>query len=255
LRPPSSSELTEFLARDLLAGREPGERLPSEREIATRYSVSRPVVREALRALQERGLVEIMPGRGTFVRGLTANDLARPMDRLLRNQATPHHLVEARTMLEGRAAELAALRATPEDLTEIVKAYEAFEAADSILDRVRADIAFHAAIARASHNPVLDTMFRSVSIFVIELMLRSLDDPEIVAKGAPFHGDVLAAIQRRDPVAAREAMEAHVMLAEQLFGDDFDASLESLARRKVHLLLGREATLEDVLASAPLDLP
>jgi GntR family transcriptional repressor for pyruvate dehydrogenase complex len=254
MRPPSSSELTEILAQDLLTARKPGSRLPSEREITGRYGVSRPVVREALRALQERGLVEIVPGRGTFVRDPTANDLARPMDRLLRSQATPRDLVEARTMLECRAAQLAAERATEEDLDRIAKAHAAFESATTVLDRARADIAFHGAIARASHNPVLDTMFRAISIFVIELMLRSLDDPDVVAKGAPYHGHVLDAIRRGDGESARAAMEAHILLAEKLFGADYDVPLESIARRKVHRLFGREATLEEVLATAPLDL-
>jgi GntR family transcriptional repressor for pyruvate dehydrogenase complex len=230
MRPPTSNELMELLVRDLLAGRESGDRLPSERETAGRFGVSRPVVREALRALQERGLVEILPGRGTFVRGPSADDLARPMDRLLRDQATPRDLVEARTMLECRTAQLAAERATDADVARIACAYEAFESAASVHDRVRADLAFHGAIAVAAHNPVLDTMFRSISTFVIELMLRSLSDPEVVAKGAPYHGKVLVAIRRRDPKRAGAAMVAHVELAAALYGADYDRSLESLAR-------------------------
>lgn len=230
MRPPTSAELMEFLVQDLLTGRESGSRLPAEREVASRYGVSRPVVRETLRALQERGLVEILPGRGTFVRRLSADDLARPMDRLLRGRVTPRDLVEARAMLEGRTAQLAAERATDADVALINSAYEAFESASSLTDRVRADLAFHGAIAAAAHNPMLDTMFRSISVFVQEMMLRSLSDPEVVAKGTPYHGKVLAAIRRGDPKRAGASMVAHVELAAVLFGADYDRSLESLAR-------------------------
>src|ERR671921_226020 len=90
------AELVNRLASEITSGRLPvGARLPSERQLAERLKVSRPVVREVLRSLEERGLIEVSPGRGAFVRGLRGADVVGPLDTIYRRKATPRDLVEA----------------------------------------------------------------------------------------------------------------------------------------------------------------
>lgn len=242
------SRLTsELLNRQL----DPGTKLPSERQLAERFGISRPIVREVLRELQERGLVEIAPGRGTFVRAVGAHDAARLVETLYRRgQATPRHLVDARTMLECRAAELAAGQATADDLVAVKRALRGFDESVGLLDRARADIAFHALIARASHNPVIEIMFGSIAGLVFELMLRSLSDAAVAGEGTPYHHTVVDAISANDPDQASAAMRGHITLASQAYGSELDESLERTARRQVDELLGRSTSLESVIASA-----
>lgn len=250
--PPSRDGLITTLTDDILDGRyPPGAKLPSERDLSDRYAMSRPMVREVLRSLAERGLIRILAGRGAYVRAAGSTDLAGPMDALARqNGATPRHLVEARAMLERQAAALAAERADPDDLAAMQAAVEAFDHARTVVERARGDLAFHALVAKASRNPVIETMFGSIAPLVLEMQLRSLDDPEVLHRGGPLHRVVLDAIRGRDGEAASAAMHDHVTLAYDLFGEDLDASLEVIARRKVARLLGPGTTLEDVIAQA-----
>ena len=248
--PGSRQRLVERLNRELLDHTmAPGSRLPSERQLAERFQISRPVVREVLRQLQERGLVEIHPGRGAFVRQVNTFDAARMADSLYRRgQATPRHLVDARSVLETKAAELAALAATESEIAAMAAALRRFDAAAGVIERAQADIAFHALIARASRNPVIELMFGSIARFVFELMLRSLDDPSVVHRGAPHHHGILDAIRARDAATARSVMEEHITIAVDLYGDDIDEPLDSLARRRMGDI--DSAALDDIIAAA-----
>lgn len=248
--PLSRQDLIEELTDKIMDGEiAPGGKLPSERHLSEHYAMSRPIVREALRTLQERGLIQVVAGRGAFVRTAGSTDLARPMDALARQRgATPRHLVEARAMLERQAASLAAQRAGQAEIAALERTVAAFEGARNVLDRARTDLAFHALIAKASRNPVIETMFGSVAPLIFEMQLRSLDDPTVVAQGGPLHRVVLRAIIARDAEGAAGAMHTHVTLANELFGDDLDATLEAIARRKVARLLGPDTRLEDVIA-------
>lgn len=231
--------LTERLELELLSGRPPaGSRLPSERKLADRFGVSRPMIREVLRGLQERGLIEVSPGRGTYVRNFHWSDAVRPLDTIYRRRRpTPRDLVQARMMLERETASLAAEQATDEDLEAIEAALERFDASRDIVARAQADIDFHAAVARASRNPVIETMFGSIRSLAFELMLRSLGDRDVTREGVPYHHEVFAAIRDRDPARAREAMAGHLTLALRTYGNDLDQSLDLVARRQVEQLL------------------
>jgi GntR family transcriptional regulator, transcriptional repressor for pyruvate dehydrogenase complex len=250
---PTRAGLSARLEADILSGRvAEGEKLPSERELAGRYGVSRPVVREAMRTLIERNLVEAVPGRGTYVRAARSTDAAPGMDTLLRRrQPTPRDLVEARTMLECTAAELAARRADVADLAAMADALGRLDAAADVIERARYDLAFHLAIARAAHNPVIETMFGAISGLTIELMLRSLADPVVAPTSLPYHRTIYDGIRTNDAVGARAAMAAHLAVAARTYGADLDRSLESVARRELARLLEPGVTLEDLLATVP----
>jgi GntR family transcriptional repressor for pyruvate dehydrogenase complex len=98
---------------------------------------------------------------------------------------------------------------------------------------------------------VVETMFGAITGLTIELMLRSLADPAITRVSVPYHGEILRAIQARDPEGARIAMIDHLEVASRTYGDDLDRSLESVARRELARLLDPGVTLETLLASVP----
>ncbi|MDX6504546.1 MAG: GntR family transcriptional regulator, transcriptional repressor for pyruvate dehydrogenase complex [Gaiellaceae bacterium] len=243
------SEVASQLESEVLSGGlEAGTKLPSERELALRLGVSRPLVREALRSLVERGLVEISPGRGAFVRAASTAEAVRPLgSHYLRQKITPHHLIEVRMIIEPAAARLAATRATDQEIDALGHAVEQINSAENVLERARWDITLHALVARMSRNPVIETTFESIATLVFELMLRSLSDSKIQAASAPFHKAVYEAIRDRDPDRAYDAMLAHHESGGKFYGKDLDSSLDVVARRELERLLGPTATLESVI--------
>ncbi|BDZ48165.1 transcriptional regulator [Frondihabitans sucicola] len=249
--PLGRDQLLERLMQSLVGGDfNPGDKLPSERQLAETYNVSRPVIREVMQRLKERGILHIAPGSGAFLRESTPLDWARPLDALGSHRAaTTRQLVEARVMLEVRAASLAAERATPEDLENLQRALAAFAGTTDLFERARCDIAFHSLIARSSHNPVIEMMFGAIAPLVFEVMLRSLSDSKVTERGEPFHALILGAIRAGDPGAASAAMDEHITLASTLFGTDFDAQLNTLAGRSDHVLFGSGVGLEEVIAN------
>lgn len=233
----------------------PGTKLPSERQLADRFAVSRPIVREALRTLVERNLIDVRPARGAYVRSANVAEAAARLENLFRlSFVTPRQLTEARQMLETTAAGLAAERASEVDCLQISQALERCEQAPNILDQARQDLAFHRAIVRASANPVIEAMFMSIAALTFQLMLRSLIDKEVVEESLPYHRAVYEAIASRDPQAASAAMQRHLDVARVRYGSDFDASLESIARSEISGLIPDEMAFAGLLdASGKVD--
>jgi len=250
--PPDRFVLAQLIESELVDQQPPGSRLPPERTLATRFGVSRPVVREALRGLAERGVIEVRPGRGTFTRQVGAADAVRQLDPLLRRRATPRLLVEARLMLECESAALAARRADDNQLAAMASALAAFDRAEGPVDKARFDIAFHLLVAQAAHNPVIELMYNAVAVPVFELMVRSLADPTVGHEGAAYHQQILAAIRAGDDEAARSAMREHISLALQRYGTDLDEPVDVLAQREIRRLLGPLATLDGILTTVRL---
>lgn len=193
----------------------PGDRLPSEREIAEQLQVSRPAVREAFSALEMIGLIEIRPGEGTFVK---SGDVITPFALLLSMEGDTtqaREMLEVRLPLEAQAAYLAANRATPEDLVTIEQCLARMER-DLQEDDLgeRADWEFHMAVALASHNSLLaramhylqDALKNSIEtarhrLFRIEGMPAQLLEE---------HRQVFEAIRAGDVQRARDAMIHHI---------------------------------------------
>ena len=228
-----------------------GDALPSERALSESLGVSRSLVREVLRGLEQRGLIEIVPGKGAYARDPGMTEAARAMREAFHaDHATPRHLIEARDTLERQIAALAAQRATPGDLALLERALHDFETADGLVAQAAADIAFHSLLARASHNPVLATMFDSISSMVFETMLRSLADSATARRGGPVHRRILDAVARGDALEASAVASEHIHLAEDTYGADLDERLDRLVADILHRAYGREVPLEEVVQSA-----
>jgi DNA-binding FadR family transcriptional regulator len=206
------------LQKSLMDGRyEPGTSLPSIEELASSFGVSQPVVREALRILSEKGLVDVRHGDGTYAREPQASDLAEAMSLVVhwRAKDRPGYLLavmEFREIVESAASRLAAERCTPADLDAVTAAYEACATAARAGDTATAhefDIKFHAAIAQASHNPLLALMFEVTSpLFKDVRLVTAAMRKEYQRTRA--HQRILEAILARNGEVAAEAGAEHV---------------------------------------------
>lgn len=253
----TQSSVDNWIEQRIISGELPvGSKLPSERQLAERFGVSRPVVREALRSLSARNLVDIQPGRGAFVRSASTTDAAYGLRMLFRRfQITSRDFIEARTMIEGTAAALAAERHQQADAAAMESALLQFERADGIIEQARGDMAFHMAIARASRNPMVETMLGSITSLIVELMLRSLGDPDVARVSVPYHRIIFQAITDGDGERARAAMTDHLAVAATHYGEDYDRNLESVARRELTRLFSPGFTLDDLLDATVGDEP
>jgi GntR family transcriptional repressor for pyruvate dehydrogenase complex len=193
---------------------EAGARLPSERELASQFGVSRTVVREAMRALVAKGLVTIENGRGTVVHAPSALEAAETMSRLLKMQPGGfdyEKVVEVRRVLETNIAELAAARRTPADIASmeaiLIEAESKIDDPDAFVEE---DIAFHRALASATHNEIFLVILESISQMLIEGRLLALRIPGTPARSIEYHRRILDAVRLGRATAARNAMDSHM---------------------------------------------
>jgi DNA-binding FadR family transcriptional regulator len=194
-----------------------GSRLPSEPELAATFSVSRPVVRQALVRLREEGVIQSLRGSGNYVIGVD-DLLAEKLSRSSSPQQLQHLLddLEFRLVIEPEAACLAALRRSPADMQRIEAALRRFEeahASGAITHHF--DYLFHEAIAVAATNPRFVEAIHALEYQPDDerLLLRHLVHFQPSARGTAViaeHAEVLNLIKRRDGEAAREAMRAHI---------------------------------------------
>lgn len=232
----SAPEIVAALEDEILSGRlTTGTRLPSERILSEQFSVARSAVRESLRILEERSLISVSVGRGSFVREFKPTDGAISAELLARGGfVTARDLIVARESLEPAAAELAARNRTDDDMERLESALQHLEVTH-LPHSADADLAFHSAIMEASHNPVLQVMFGSIRALTHAMMARSQSDPDVI--GAVPHSKILAPIREQNPEAAREAMTEHIRAASSFYGDDdLDRPLADMlqSRAEVH---------------------
>ena len=190
-----------------------GSQLPAERDLAKQFGVSRTAVREAIKALQEKGLVDAFPGRGTFVTNGTSNPMRRSLDRILKSGETDGwgYLVEVREILEPGIAALAAIRADDQDLTAMRDALAVMDQAGRDTDAfIEADLDFHLALAEAAGNPIVLSLIDSIVGLLREQRLRIFSIGGGPERGQCHHKRILDAIERHDPNEARAAMQAHL---------------------------------------------
>jgi DNA-binding FadR family transcriptional regulator len=186
----------------------PGSRLPKEAELADRFQVSRIVVREAMKILEDRGVVEVRAGRGTVTVAPSPDRVKESLLRLFGDQPVPtmqemELLHELRQVLEETSASLAAVRATSEDLVAIEGAVNAMSREDGdIAATIEADLNFHRAVMRATHNPYLEMVADPVmSVFLLQIKLT-----DSVQMGLDLHREIFLQIQARNSVGARQAV-------------------------------------------------
>ena len=192
-----------------------GEKLPGENDLAEKYGVSRNVVREALKALKENGLVRIQTGKGTYVSQVTTKPISQALGRLFlanSDKFSVNHFYEVRCMLEPACSRLAAERATDEDVRKIVSTIHNMELnQNDTAGWSNADLDFHLAIAVSAHNPLVLSIMEPLTDSLRKVISVGHEDPQGSIYGLEAHHAILNAIQQRDPEAAEKNMLEHLI--------------------------------------------
>src|SRR6202167_1257283 len=191
----------------------PGDQLPAERDLAQRLGVSRTAVREAVKALREKGLVEAYSGRGTFVTDGTSQAARQSFDLMVKigQQEGGPHLAELRLILEPGSAALAAVRAKEDDLIALREAVAVMDRAqDDPEAYIEADLDFHLALAETVANPLILSLIDSIVGLLREQRIKIFNVEGGPQRGQVHHKRILEAMERRDPEMARSAMRAHL---------------------------------------------
>lgn len=215
----SRDTLSDQVARQLLDFIEtrdlkPGALLPSEQKLARDFKVSRPVIREALRSLAGKSIIEIVNGKGAIIKPLNAQPLGLFFQRALQiEQGSILAILEVRQGLEMQSARLAAERRTDEEQARLKDIVEAMRAHLHNTDRyVNLDVEFHVHIAQTTHNAILHhiiTSIRTALADAIRAGLRRQQSTEAREQVQQTHEAIFEAIARGDGPAAERAMLAH----------------------------------------------
>ena len=187
----------------------PGERLPPERELAEEFGVSRPTVREAMIALEIRGIVEARRGSGIYVSAISVSDANEPEQDI-----GPFEVTEARRLFEGESAALAAAIITDEELENLEYLLDILGTHPGSEIGERADRDFHVTIAEATRNSAIASVVENLwDMRYMSPMCMKMFDRAREAGVQPRpddHREILKALKARDPQAARTAMRRHL---------------------------------------------
>jgi GntR family transcriptional regulator, transcriptional repressor for pyruvate dehydrogenase complex len=242
----SLPKVSDAVARDLeqriLEGSlKAGDRLAPERELAVELGVSRSSLREALQKLVMRGMLVRRQGEGTFVTDRLDAGFSDPWEEMLRDHPSVREdLLEIRHLLEAKAAECAAGRATDVDRERILHCLEQLEetfAGDDLDQQVERDLAFHQAIAEASHNAIIGHLTASLHKLTRDHIQRNLSElmrlPEARELLRQQHRNVWAGIERGNAEQARTAAAEHIDYVRERLTETLrrDVRRESALRR------------------------
>lgn len=207
----------------------PGESLPSERELMTRFGVGRPAIREALQALANLGLITISHGERARVREVTAQAAVRQIDSVaqLLLSASPEsldHLKEARRFFEQGMVRRAAETATESDIAELRDLLERQQSAvGDAVAFIRADIAFHTRIAAISGNPIYaavsETMLNWLQEYHAHMLIWQGKSERTLAE----HEAIIDRIEAHDPDGAEQAMTSHLDRSNHLYAHSHES--------------------------------
>lgn len=204
------------------------EKLPSEQELGEKFGVSRNVIREALKLLKERGLVESRNGLGSYITKPDGENLSAIMTRMIViDHISYKDIYETRSILEVAACEKAAVNATEAELKEMEALLEKLKDRSlSIKERRETDFAFHIAIARSAGNPLLISMIEAMRNVFIWMIEKGILFPGGIEDAIMRHAKILAALKERDPHLAMASMYSHLAFSCKLVENYFDGKQE-----------------------------
>lgn len=208
----------------------PGDRLPPERELIEIFRISRPSLREALRALSILGVIESRHGGGAFVTNLEAQTLLAPLDFFLSlSQSNLYDAFESRRVIEVEIVRKAAVNASLKDIDDLHAMIAAHTTVinDPIGFRIL-DSRFHEKLSVLAGNVILQRIAYGLYNLCLDIRRRATAEPGIIAQSTADHKRIVAAISARDETAAQEAMKTHL------------AHIEASTRRFAGLKHGQE---------------
>lgn len=191
-----------------------GDALPNESNLAEYLDVSRPTMREVVRTLAERGVLEVVHGRGTFVQPQTewidVQTLVYAISRQLDEREVGLYLTQLRRMLEVGSAGIAAERITDDELAELKKSVNAYREASDPAEVTAADVRFHSQILEATGNPFIKAVILPLQDALNNSRLITNSYSEIRSRALGHHEAILEALSSHDATAAKDAMRAHM---------------------------------------------
>ena len=194
-----------------------GDKLPAERELAKQFGVSRTVIREAVRALVAKGMLEVRMGSGTIVCAPSAASISQSMALYLRGNQRQFdfaHVLEVRSVLEVEIAGLAAERHTVEDVQKMWTILKQAIEIDTREIFIQWDMDFHLLLAQATHNDLFPLLLDSVAEVMRTTRAMAFDIPGAPARSYKYHSAILEQVEKGDRNMARRAMRDHLIEAE-----------------------------------------
>jgi DNA-binding FadR family transcriptional regulator len=202
------------IQRQILEGKlPPGTMLPSERELCEQLGVSRTALREAVRMLVTKGLLETRPGVGTIVKQIGSNQISESISFMLNQDKnlTLVHLHNVRRMLEIENARLAAQNATGDDIARL---HEIMGELESSLDDAEEfsllDAEFHRALADSTQNPILGILLDSIRDLFLDILVQVQARWHQIEHTIPEHNRIIAEVAAHNPEGAASAMSTHL---------------------------------------------
>ena len=194
-----------------------GQKLPSEQALAEKFGVSRNVIREALKILKERGLIDPRNGTGSYITKPEANNLSDTLCRMISMSDVDYHdIYEIRIILETASAKRAALRATEDDLERMEQLLEKLKDRSlSVEERREYDFEFHIAIAEAAGNPLLVVLIQTMKNIFLEMIEKGIFISGGIEDAITRHNNILEALKAKDPVMADHMMYDHLHFSEK----------------------------------------
>jgi GntR family transcriptional regulator, sialic acid-inducible nan operon repressor len=239
-----ADEIAEHIERAISTGEfKEGDAMPSEKELAERFGVGRPSVRQALFTLQQQGLVEITSGARARVTAPSGKFLMGQMATLIRRVTSTgegqEHMEQARLLLEAGVAWQAARVATDEDIRRLRAALDANAAAIGNTGVfIRTDVAFHAELAAITRNPIFTSIYDALVGWLIDQRTTTIHMPDADKLSVRDHTSVYEAVAARDPMRAFLEMSSHLRLISELYRESKRLS-EEILRQVARDVAGR----------------
>ena len=254
-----ADEIAEQIERAISTGEfKEGDSMPSEKELADRFGVGRPSVRQALFTLQQQGLVEITSGTRARVTAPSGKFMTGQMAGLIRRiTSTPQgqeHMEQARLLFEAGVAWQAARVATDDDIKRLKTALDANTAAiGNIGVFVRTDVAFHAELAVITRNPVFTGVNDALVGWLVDQRTTTIHMPDADRLSVRDHTAIYEAVAARDPMRAFHEMTGHLRLISELYSESKRLSEEILRQVARDVASRIERERESMWAAEPKD--
>jgi GntR family transcriptional regulator, transcriptional repressor for pyruvate dehydrogenase complex len=211
------TELVVERIKDLLARGElkAGSRLPPERELADMLNISRPSLRTALKALSVMGIIHAKPGAGTYIAESLPEIFTEPMRFMtLINNTSIEELFEARRIIEAGLAELAAERATPDDIQALTSELDGMRATvDDPENFLKHDVRFHQMIAHTANNKLMSLVMDTIAQMLFHIRRQTIANASDMDEAIEWHQKITEAIRKHDSKRAKDALSNHLRQA------------------------------------------
>lgn len=207
--------ISDYLSDSILAGEmHPGDKLPSDRNLSTMFGVGRTSIREALKVLSVLGLIDILPGQGTFIAAQSSNFFVTPLSwTFFMGERNLDHIIDVRNVLEIESAKLATLNANQEDLENLSHIFERSSKAyldGNLQDFLDLDLDFHLAIARCSQNPIIHSLLLTSRKLIRHISKSGMVNIMQLKDIFDEHNLIYEAVVSRDPNDASQKMAYHL---------------------------------------------